>query len=264
MTIALRESRILPAHRKRPYGLLDVIPVEYHSSDDLRWIMGVNAFQFNPQELIGEDFTDCDMAVDVDDTFGDPSNNENRNAVFTPFTTMLSLRCSTLSGFGTLDEMERYVGKEHSARLPNHVARELYNGELSGVTTSSLSTLAASVMAATPQNIIAVAEAASMALGGIEVLILIPALWFTIATEGRVIKEDGIVRTYTGNIVVPFDVETLTVYVVATPLKLHLSPKNIQIPKEFKNITTNTVYATSEMAGLLEFDPLVLSITIND
>lgn len=261
MANAPEVSTILPAHRRRPYTLMDVISVEYHGKDDQRWLAGVNDFLFRATEFIGV-LDACDPGPSGDIVATTAGSDRARR----PFASFIKVDCSTLSGRGTLDQMVNWIGREHDAWLPEHLERELVNGTLSGLTAQSLDSLATAGGSAAAADLIGVAEKESSdTMHGVEVIILVPLAEFAEVTRNAGVRwDDGVLRTLAGNIVVPFSSPSnqATAYVVTTAIKVHLGPKNQMIPKNWVDIPTNTEFATSEILGLFEYDPATVKITI--
>jgi hypothetical protein len=247
MTIGMFESRILPSHRPRPYGLLQVADVTIYGDGTTRWLAGVDAVALDVERLTGIDLTACDPpasgAWDLSATAsGGPYE-------FRAFSSIIRAQCGTTSGPDTLEAMVTNTRAEHLAKLPDILDDELILGSVSGVTTNSLNTLATGsnpTGAVTGAALVGHAEA----LATYESIIMVPTALFPAAADAAV-RDGDVWRTRIGNVLVPQSADA-NVYVLPAPLTVRLIEPDVS-PRSWVQRDLNDVEAQSTIMGLFEF-----------
>lgn len=247
MTIGMFESRILPSHRPRPYGLLQAADVTTYGDGTQRWLAGVDAVALDVEHLTGLDLTACDSPASGDwDLSATASGGPYE---FRAFSSIIRAQCGTTSGPDTLEAMVANTRAEHMARLPNILDDELILGSISGVTTNSLATLATgSNPTGSVTGAALVGHAESLAT--YESIIMVPATLWAAASDA--LWADGSVwRTKMGNVVVPQTADA-NVYVLPLPLSIRLIEPEVS-PRSWVERSLNDVEAQSTLMGMFEF-----------
>lgn len=249
MTIGMYESRILPSHRPRRYGLLQAADVRLSDpSGTVRWVAGAEMSRFGTT-LHNIDLTACD--VEVSGWLTTAGESTTRLA----FTSKLTGECSSLSGPDTLDSMRANISAEHDALLPYIVDTELILSQTSEFTAQSLTTLAtrdnpASALASL--DVIGYAEDVNLPY---ETIIMVPLGIFQRAADGCVL--DGSVwRTKAGNAVVPH-VAGEDVFVVPAPITIDLMRGGGGDTSEW-DYSRNVQRVQSTIVGLIEISDEVI------
>lgn len=249
MTIGMYESRILPSHRPRRYGLLQAADVRLSDpSGTVRWVAGAEMSRFGT-ELQDVDLTACDVAVSGWDIA------EGESKLRLAFTSKLVGQCSSLSGPDTLDRMRANISAEHDALLPYIVDTELILAQTSGVTAQSLASLATRdnpSVNLSALDIVGYAEDVNLPY---ETVIMVPLGTFQRAADGCSL-ENGVWRTKAGNALVPH-VAGEDVYVVPAPIAVDLMRGGGGDTSEW-DYSRNVQRVQSTIIGLIELSDEII------
>lgn len=247
MTIGMLESRILPSHRPRLYGLLQAADVTTYGDGTQRWLAGVDAVALDVEHLTGIDLTACDPPASGDwDLSATASGGPYE---FRAFSSIIRAQCGTTSGPDTLEAMVDNTRAEHLARLPDILDDELILGSISGETANSLSVLATGsnpTGAVTGAALVGHAES----LATYESIIMVPVSLFAAAVDAA-FPDGNVWRTKMGNIIVPQSADA-NVYVLPAPLTIKLVEPDVS-PRSWVERSLNDVEAQSTIMGLFEF-----------
>lgn len=253
MTIGMYESRILPSHRPRRYGLLQVADVRRSDPNGVvRWVAGAEMSRFG-NALHNVDLTACDVEVTGWNV------GTGASEVRLAFTSKLTGECTSLSGPDTLEQMRLNVAAEHSALLPYILDTELVLAQTSGETAQSLATIATRVDPSSDLAAVDVIGHAEDVDLPYETIIMVPLGIFQRAADGCVL-DGGVWRTKAGNVVLPHSAGQ-DVYVVPAPITVDLMFGGGGDEHEWE-YSRNVQRVQSTIAGLIEisdevfvFDP---------